>query len=195
MFEIDDRLMDFGVLDGAQRLEHLSFGGHQDGLRGISTTCVGTIADVSGADLSPDEFAAAVIAVTSAFGDPTRRDIYLFVRSSARRRQGRRGRGALRPASERRPPSSREARVGWLPRRRARASLVGRSAVEVLPGRRRRHAALVPAAPRRSARDIARPRPRTIADRRRTQHRRGSRPTNTAARSRRAWSRPRAIVP
>jgi len=33
-------------------------------------------------DLSPDDFAAAVIAVTSAFGDPTRRDIYLFVRSS-----------------------------------------------------------------------------------------------------------------
>jgi predicted ArsR family transcriptional regulator len=30
--------------------------------------------------LSPDEFAAAVAAVTSAFGDPTRRDIYLFVR-------------------------------------------------------------------------------------------------------------------
>jgi predicted ArsR family transcriptional regulator len=37
---------------------------------------------VTQSDLSPDEFAAAVIAVTSAFGDPTRRDIYLFVRSS-----------------------------------------------------------------------------------------------------------------
>jgi predicted ArsR family transcriptional regulator len=32
-------------------------------------------------DLSGDEFSAAVSAVTSAFGDPTRRDIYLFVRS------------------------------------------------------------------------------------------------------------------
>ena len=31
--------------------------------------------------LTPDEFAAAIAAVTSAFGDPTRRDIYLFVRS------------------------------------------------------------------------------------------------------------------
>jgi predicted ArsR family transcriptional regulator len=31
-------------------------------------------------DLSADEFSAAVSAVTSAFGDPTRRDIYLFVR-------------------------------------------------------------------------------------------------------------------
>jgi len=32
-------------------------------------------------ELSPDEFAAAVAAVTTAFGDPTRRDIYLFVRT------------------------------------------------------------------------------------------------------------------
>jgi predicted ArsR family transcriptional regulator len=37
---------------------------------------------VTSSDLSPDEFAAAVVAVTSAFGDPTRRDIYLFVRSA-----------------------------------------------------------------------------------------------------------------
>jgi len=32
-------------------------------------------------ELSADEFSAAVSAVTSAFGDPTRRDIYLFVRA------------------------------------------------------------------------------------------------------------------
>jgi predicted ArsR family transcriptional regulator len=32
-------------------------------------------------DLSADEFSAAVSAVTSAFGDPTRRDIYMYVRS------------------------------------------------------------------------------------------------------------------
>lgn len=32
--------------------------------------------------LDPDEFSAAVSAVTSAFGDPTRRDIYLFIRES-----------------------------------------------------------------------------------------------------------------
>ena len=32
--------------------------------------------------LSPTEFASAVTAITSAFGDPTRRDIYLFARSS-----------------------------------------------------------------------------------------------------------------
>ena len=33
-------------------------------------------------ELAPDEFAAAVIAVTTAFGDPTRRDIYLYVRAA-----------------------------------------------------------------------------------------------------------------
>jgi predicted ArsR family transcriptional regulator len=36
---------------------------------------------MSAAELTPDEFAAAVAAVTSAFGDPTRREIYLFVRA------------------------------------------------------------------------------------------------------------------
>ncbi|MGQ0825311.1 MAG: helix-turn-helix transcriptional regulator [Actinomycetota bacterium] len=38
---------------------------------------------MTAAELTPDEFAAAVAAVTSAFGDPTRRDVYLFVRGSA----------------------------------------------------------------------------------------------------------------
>lgn len=38
--------------------------------------------DTTAADLASDEFAAAVAAITNAFGDPTRRDIYLFVRSS-----------------------------------------------------------------------------------------------------------------
>ncbi|HEY7439182.1 MAG TPA: helix-turn-helix domain-containing protein [Acidimicrobiia bacterium] len=32
--------------------------------------------------LDPDEFSAAVSSVTSAFGDPTRREIYLFIRES-----------------------------------------------------------------------------------------------------------------
>ena len=32
--------------------------------------------------LSPTEFASAVTAITSAFGDPTRREIYLFVRGA-----------------------------------------------------------------------------------------------------------------
>jgi predicted ArsR family transcriptional regulator len=38
---------------------------------------------VTTAALSPDEFAAAVSAVTNAFGDPTRRDIYLLAREAA----------------------------------------------------------------------------------------------------------------
>jgi predicted ArsR family transcriptional regulator len=35
---------------------------------------------VAATDLTPEEFSAAVSAVTNAFGDPTRRDIYLFVK-------------------------------------------------------------------------------------------------------------------
>jgi predicted ArsR family transcriptional regulator len=38
---------------------------------------------MSGAELTADEFTAAVAAVTSAFGDPTRREIYLFARSGS----------------------------------------------------------------------------------------------------------------
>jgi predicted ArsR family transcriptional regulator len=38
---------------------------------------------VTANSLSPDEFTAAVSAVTNAFGDPTRRDIYLMARSAA----------------------------------------------------------------------------------------------------------------
>jgi predicted ArsR family transcriptional regulator len=37
---------------------------------------------MEGAPLSPTEFSSAVTAITSAFGDPTRRDIYLFVRDT-----------------------------------------------------------------------------------------------------------------
>ncbi len=36
------------------------------------------------APLTPTEFSSAVTAITSAFGDPTRRDIYLFVRDASR---------------------------------------------------------------------------------------------------------------
>lgn len=39
-----------------------------------------TAAATAERSLSPDEFNAAVAAVTNAFGDPTRREIYLFVR-------------------------------------------------------------------------------------------------------------------
>jgi predicted ArsR family transcriptional regulator len=41
-----------------------------------------TPTDAGNKDLSPDQFNAAVAAVTSAFGDPTRREIYLFAREA-----------------------------------------------------------------------------------------------------------------
>ena len=37
---------------------------------------------MDGGPLSPTEFASEVTAITSAFGDPTRRDIYLYVRDA-----------------------------------------------------------------------------------------------------------------
>ncbi len=39
---------------------------------------------MDGAPLTPTEFASAVTAITGAFGDPTRRDIYLFAREGDR---------------------------------------------------------------------------------------------------------------
>ena len=59
--------------------------GHVGGLRhagpptGISTTAIGRIPAME-RSLTPTEFSSAVTAITSAFGDPTRRQIYLFVR-------------------------------------------------------------------------------------------------------------------
>jgi predicted ArsR family transcriptional regulator len=53
------------------------------GVRRISTTDIGRIPDVTREPaLDADEFSAAVSAVTSAFGDPTRRDIYLAIRDT-----------------------------------------------------------------------------------------------------------------
>jgi predicted ArsR family transcriptional regulator len=49
----------------------------------VGTTSVGYLA-VEQAPLTPTEFASAVTAITSAFGDPTRRDIYLFAREADR---------------------------------------------------------------------------------------------------------------
>ena len=49
----------------------------------ISTTDIGRIPDMPAEPvLDADEFSAAVSAVTSAFGDPTRRDIYLAIRKT-----------------------------------------------------------------------------------------------------------------
>jgi predicted ArsR family transcriptional regulator len=62
--------------DGGQRHEQHVEDPH-DPVAGASAS------DSSERALSSDEFTAVVSAVTSAFGDPTRRDIYLFARDSA----------------------------------------------------------------------------------------------------------------
>src|SRR4051812_31009472 len=49
---------------------------------GIFTISIGRIQSVEAIPLSDGEFSAAVAAITSAFGDPTRRGIYLFARES-----------------------------------------------------------------------------------------------------------------
>ena len=68
--EVDDAGAQARLADRAQGVEHVLAS-----VRGISTTAVGRIGGVD-----DREFSAAVSAITSAFGDPTRRDIYLFAR-------------------------------------------------------------------------------------------------------------------
>ena len=68
--------------------------------------------------LSPTEFSSAVTAITSAFGDPTRREIYLFARAGRRRRHRHRGGRAVRAPPQRGPPPSRQAHRRRLPRGR-----------------------------------------------------------------------------
>jgi predicted ArsR family transcriptional regulator len=51
--------------------------------RPVGSAKPGTEASAEHPVFSAEEFAAAVVAVTSAFGDPTRRDIYLFARTAA----------------------------------------------------------------------------------------------------------------
>ena len=73
---------------------------------------------------APTAFTAAVSAITDAFGDPTRRRIYLFTRDhgGADGVTASRGRRAVRPAPQRRPPPPRQARRRRLPRGRGRAA-------------------------------------------------------------------------
>ena len=145
-------------------------------------------------DLTADEFGAAVAAVTSAFGDPTRRDIYLFVRSSPD------GAKAAEVAEhfELHPNVARHhleklAAGSYLDVELERHVTAG-PAVEALPRRRQRHAPLVPAQARRPPRHAARPGARNAC--RSTRPARSPRrsATTTAARSRRAWNRPRATA-
>src|SRR5829696_5379441 len=60
-------------------------GGVDVGIKGlpeISTTCIGRIGPMDPEALTADEFTSVVSAVTNAFGDPTRREIYLFARDA-----------------------------------------------------------------------------------------------------------------
>ena len=136
--------MQLGVLDRAQGLDDVGFGdGHGSPVDsrarlGITPTPVGRIPAVESRPLSPTDFSSAVTAITSAFGDPTRRGIYLFAHEHDRRRDRRRGGRALRAAPQRGPPPPRQAG-----RRRAtsRSPSAGRRGgrrppVEALPGRR-----------------------------------------------------------
>ncbi len=69
------------------------------------------------APLSTPDFSSAVTAITSAFGDPTRRDIYLCTSATPSRGvTAVRGGRALRAAPQRRPPPPRQARRRRLPR-------------------------------------------------------------------------------
>src|SRR6516164_11342620 len=105
--EVNDAQVELRIHDRSKRLEHLilsqrhailrvsGFPGsenlNEDAAR-ICTTSIGRIPGVdgypqqphpAGSDATPltdSEFSAAVVAVTTAFGDPTRRQIYLFAR-------------------------------------------------------------------------------------------------------------------
>src|SRR5262249_6009648 len=111
----------------------------------------------TGTGLSADEFSAAVSAVTSAFGDPTRRDIYLFVRAGTDGGTAAEGGGRLRPPPHGRPPPPGDAPRGRIPPRRAGAPRARRPSLQAVPGRRARHVADLPPPPRRPPRDAARP--------------------------------------
>ena len=93
--EVDDRAVQLGILHRTERLDDLLGGdGHrraclEAGPMGISTTAIGRIpawtrrrhrTAPTGLEPTgePGEFSAAVTAITNAFGDPTRREIYLF---------------------------------------------------------------------------------------------------------------------
>ena len=87
--ELDDRSPQLGLLDGSQRGLDVQWFGHvsgpwlsASGLLRISTTRVGRIRPMAADALTADEFNSVVSAVTNAFGDPTRREIYLFARDA-----------------------------------------------------------------------------------------------------------------
>ena len=149
---------------------------------------------MTAAELTPDEFAAAVAAVTSAFGDPTRREIYLFVRTHPD------GVKAAEVAEQfslhpnvARHHLEKLAAGGYLDVELVRHESAGR------PSKRYQatahgHAPRVPAPPRRPPRHPAR-RARSSGCRSTKRTRSPKRSaTSTAARSRRAWNPAKATV-
>ena len=118
---------------------------------------------MTAAELTPDEFAAAVAAVTTAFGDPTRREIYLFVRTHP---DGVKAaevaeQFALHP-NVARHHLEKLAAGGYLDVELVRHESAGRPSKRY-QATERRHPPRVPAPPRRPARHAARPRARAAA--------------------------------
>ena len=189
--------MQLGVLDRAEGFEDVGFARHwHHGSRTDFHYGVGRIPGMTAAELTPDEFAAAVAAVTTAFGDPTRREIYLFVRDArptgvkaaevaeqfalhpnvARHHLEKLAGGRLRRVSS--WSRARDRRAG--PSKRYRAT--ERDTHLAFPPRRDDLLGTLLA----RALDASRPRRPTRSPKRSA--------TSTAARSRRAWSRARATA-
>ncbi len=74
--------MELGILDRSKGIDDLGVGNGHGKVRYPGMRAEPPTPDVAPdhQPLSPSGFASAVSAITSAFGDPTRRDIYLFVR-------------------------------------------------------------------------------------------------------------------
>ena len=78
--EVDDRAVQLRILDRAQRVDDEGFGHSHGVLTYRGHGAIPQQPPAPAAPLSPVDFSAAVTAITSAFGDPTRRDIYLWIR-------------------------------------------------------------------------------------------------------------------
>ena len=165
--ELDDRAVQLGVLHGPEGLDDVvGRDGHAPIVPGFA---VETQSGRTGrhravryhggvaAPLSPTEFASAVTAITSAFGDPTRREIYLYVHDRARGGHGGDRRGEVRPPPQRGPPPPRQVGFRWLPGDHHRAPRRGsRTTVQAVPRHRWRGHPRRARAPRRRARHPAR---------------------------------------
>ena len=139
----------------------VTIGGSSGGLQGrlgITPTPVGRIPAVESRPLSPTDFSSAVSALTSAFGDPTRRGIWLFAHEHDDGVTAAEVAQRFDPPPQRGPPPPRQADRRRVPRghRRPGARRRCRTPLEALPrggrpGRPRR-----PGPPRRPRHHAAR---------------------------------------